>query len=187
MTKFSWPAEFDDERISVLATALAAAREEAQTLEDSGAGDTAWGTGCRAYERACFKIRELAKREEWLSILVGEAGGLEFVFAVGGVPLRFCRGDDERIPVSRARRNDAESRAHEMLFETMPTSCEVFRLVVDVCDDGLADEIWLVAADSNGEVIDARQVEVIGARHEVPSSDEAPVVRHRGTARKERA
>src|SRR5690349_13440733 len=107
------------ERLSHVARTIRQVRAETLALHDPANGDSAWSLGCRAYSRTCHGIRKSSEDpacSDWLSIV--DQTGLHFVFAIGGVPLRFYKTEDaeEEIAPRTLRRFFPELRAQQLAF-----------------------------------------------------------------------
>src|SRR5690242_10647454 len=71
------------DRLTVIAEIIRKVRHEAVLAHEPEKGDTAWGLGCRVYERTCKELRDEApKYPDWFAILP-EARPLQFSFAIG--------------------------------------------------------------------------------------------------------
>src|SRR5688572_17049314 len=68
------------------------------SLFDADAGDTVWDRGCRAYSRRCNAIRRALPDYNWLTVPSGNGGGLEFTFAIRGIPIKTFCGDADAVP-----------------------------------------------------------------------------------------
>lgn len=95
------------ERLAFIARLLAAVRRDAADAHEADRGDTAWGLGCRSHERSMHAITNAAQgiAADWLQVV---EPGLHFVFAIGGVPFRFYRGEADSPPTRSLRRNFPE-------------------------------------------------------------------------------
>src|SRR5207302_742333 len=68
--------------------ALREVRDTTLTLYDPLSGDNPWSHGCRVYARSCFRVKQLAQRYAWLSIIEEEPKPI-FTFAIEGITIRF--------------------------------------------------------------------------------------------------
>ena len=149
-------AAFTPDRLRTLAGILVSIRHDALTdHHDPGKGDSNWGLGCRVYERTCFAIERAAEKYSWLTVLDHP---LHFVFAVGGVPLRFGRGDPDEPNPRLLRRNPSEELAQQAAFEFAddPNLVEWrWRLIVETDPDTLeAARVTLIQVSGNGVIRD---------------------------------
>jgi hypothetical protein len=143
------------ERLTIVAEILANVRSDAVLEHRSNKGDTSWGLGCRVYERSLFALDETidSGKHPWLTLV--EKSGLHYVFAIGGVPIRFYHGDHEDpADPRRLRRRQPELYAQQNAFEFVPEPVmePVLRVVVETDSEGQADSIFLVQLDEEAEV-----------------------------------
>lgn len=147
-------------RLSSIARLIADVRHETVLLHQETSGDNNWSLGCRVYARTCYALLSAVDVwPEWLSVV--EDTGLHFVFAIGGVPLRFYKGEPDNAPVRSLRRNYPEIRAHQMaLFgESQDRADEILRFAVETDEFGEAETITLVQLDMDGATLDSWPIE----------------------------
>lgn len=137
------------ERLQAVAHVIAEVRHNAVDAHEDERGDTSWGLGCRSHERTIYAISRLAGTAgfEWLSIL---EPGLHFVFAIGGVPIRFYRGEADHPPTRSLRRNYPEIKAAQLSFElpglqVVEATEHLWRLAIETDVDGRVFRIVAVA------------------------------------------
>jgi len=123
------------DRLTAVAGILWRVRAEVSLRMEPGKGDTLWGAGCAAYERSCRALSDAAARDlkAWLSVARAEN---HFLIKIGGVPVRFYRGDpEEPTPTRYAVATDAEVAALQFAFHLAdtPTPDKLFR--IEVCTD----------------------------------------------------
>src|SRR5262245_41222988 len=92
-----WPTLTLD-RLQVVSAIIQDVHAEVAELFDPDAGDGAWDRGCRAYSRRCHRIIAATNHYPWLTIPAGSGSGLEFTFAIGGVPIKSYRGEPYDVP-----------------------------------------------------------------------------------------
>lgn len=142
-------AAFTPERLGIVTELLVSTRQEALKKHEPSQGDTNWGLGCRVYERSCFAIRNAVDAHPWLEILDDE---LHFVFLVGGVPLRFGRGDHEGPSPHLLRRRPNEISAQQLALSDDWVGW-IWRLIVETDPDTLeTSHVYLVQASTDGQV-----------------------------------
>lgn len=141
------------DRLAFVGRLMRAVRAEAADSHEPDKGDTAWGLGTRGHERTIFAITNAASgiASEWLTVI---EPGLHFVFAIGGVPIRFYRGEAESPPTKSLKRNYPEIAAQRQMAFTIPgfdvparvkaTGEYVLRIAIETDVDGRADRIVLV-------------------------------------------
>jgi hypothetical protein len=142
-------------RLNTVARLLADVRHEAVLLHDPDNGDNNWSLGCRVYVRACAALLTACSQyPEWLSVI--EDTGLHFVFAIGGVPLRFYKGEPENAPSRSLKRKLPEIHAHQLaLFGDERHADEILRIAVETDTNGEAETITLVQLDQEGNMLEA--------------------------------
>lgn len=141
----------------LVASLIREARQSAVICYEPEKGDVAWSLGCVAYVRSIRAIAEAAQEhEEWLRVI---EPGLHFVFAVGGVPLRFYRGEPGTPPVKSLRRHFPEIEAQQLAFGFHPRKADgVLRLAVATNERGEASSVTLVLVDQAGKPIDSWRI-----------------------------
>jgi hypothetical protein len=155
-------------RLRVLAELIRDVRHQAVLTHEPQLGDDAWVLGVRAYKRTCFEIAKAAigEHREWISVIENEERErarealapavlnpeLHFVFAVGGVPLRFYRGSADEKTEKSLKRQYPEINAHQLVMEYVPEPVldRVLRLAVETDDLGEVTRVVLVQLDEDG-------------------------------------
>ncbi len=130
--------------------ARASAARDAKWTE----GDGLWDIGCRAYVRTRHALVVSSMSLDWLS--VSPRSHRQFVFRVGGVPVRFYRGDPETgvAPERYAAATEVELASLQeafALFDT-PTPDAYFRLVVTTDPKGFPVRVSLTQVNARGEI-----------------------------------
>lgn len=92
MRPWDYHPELTEERLVKVAQLLALGRGSAVDRFDPTIGDDNWTLGVCAYNYGCFRIAQAAGAPEfeWLGVI---DPGKHFQFSIGGVPMRFWRGD----------------------------------------------------------------------------------------------
>lgn len=155
-----------EERLRAVAALIRDVRAAAAAEYDPERGDTPWSLGCTIYSRTCYRIAQASVGTDysgWLSIV--EDDGLKFVFAVGGVPFKIFRGEEEgRAPHRTLRRSFAELEAQQLAFlEDDATSERSVRLMVETDADGYATAITFVQVDAAGAIHNPWSIPIDGA------------------------
>jgi hypothetical protein len=145
------------ERLMLVAGLIREARHSAVQSYQPENGDLPWSLGCVAYVRSIYAIARAAEeREDWLKVI---ESGLHFVFAVGGVPLRFYRGEPESPPGTSLRCRYPEIEALQLAFGFVRRKIDgVLRLAVTIDEQGEASSVTLVQVDEAGEPIDSWRI-----------------------------
>lgn len=155
-------------RLRVLAELIQEVRHLAVLTHEPHLGDDAWVLGVRAYKRTCFAIAKgsIGEHQEWLSVIENEVRErvreemapevlnpeLHFVFAVGGVPLRFYRGSADEPTNKSLKRQYPEIHAQQLLMDYVPEPVfdRVLRLAVETNELGEVTRVVLVHLDEKG-------------------------------------
>jgi hypothetical protein len=118
--------------------------------------ETNWSLGVRQYERTEGALFWARQDFPWLTIVAGSTGGAtQFVFAIGGHLIRFCRGDDASVAL-RYRMPCLPEIAQRQLFGPDARPGLWLRLVIDNEEDGRPGNIWLCEIDQDsGEPINS--------------------------------
>ena len=142
-----------DERLSLIASALRDALREVRdttlTLYDPLSGDNPWSHGCRVYARSCFRVKQLAQRYAWLSIIEEEPKPI-FTFAIEGIPIRFYRGSPEDPPANYLVTTYGELLQRQLFKDLRPLD-KILRIAVETDREGRASTVKLVELDEAGE------------------------------------
>jgi len=152
MDRKPWDVHPDltEERLIIAAGLLQDVRHEALPYHDMDKGDTNWGLGTRVSERSWHALREAAFVYPWLQII---NPGRHFVFAIGGVPLRFYRGVPEKPNRRTLARQFQEIRQHQVAFEFFQNGTEYFwRLAVETDITGEVLQIVVAEMSEQGDV-----------------------------------
>lgn len=131
------------ERLVEVAKLLRRGRHDAVERHDETIGDDNWVLGCRAYSCGRFQIVQAHKTgtHSWLSII---NPNLQFIFAIGLVPVRFYRGDADDPTVKTCRVAYPELNQLAIAFEEEVNDEVVFRFAVETDYDGSVDSIKFV-------------------------------------------
>ena len=85
------------DRLLVVGARIRDVRNEAVDDHRPAKWETNWSLGVRQYERTCGALNWASNEVPWLTVVSGGLGAVQYVFAIGGHPIRFCRGDEEEI------------------------------------------------------------------------------------------
>jgi hypothetical protein len=147
---------FTAERLSLIATALRDARDDALNTYEPFKGETTWSLGCCQYDRSKFCLRELAKSHPtWLSI-IPESSPLRCTVALESTAIRFYHQTSDDPPAKYTTSTDGEERLYQMLFEVdgIPFRNTLFRLAIkNYVTTGKVQSITLVEFDETGTCI----------------------------------
>src|SRR5882724_9150369 len=92
MTPWEHHVALSRDRLIALAQLIRIGRNQALDRFDPSIGCTTWNLGCDAFSFQRHRIIEASEVIDWLEIL---DPGMQFVFSVGGVPVRFYRGEPD--------------------------------------------------------------------------------------------
>lgn len=157
-----------DERLRIVANLIRRTRSDA--IKDSyhpEKGDNAWNMACYSYPRICYAIQQASARgpyTHWLS--VEKMVGLEFVFSIGMVPIRFFGGDPLKPPLRTLRVSPEERKAMQraFIFANQPsTSGAVIRLSYRVDPKFEIREMTLLQTTRSGRVLTSWAIPLEGA------------------------
>src|SRR5258708_6165736 len=85
-------AALTSERLITVAQLIQTGRNQALDRFDPSIGCTTWNLGCDAFAFQRHQIIEASVTIDWLEIL---DPGMQFVFTIGGLPIRFYRGEPD--------------------------------------------------------------------------------------------
>jgi hypothetical protein len=179
----SWYLEYPGvtlSRLLILADIVRRVRNEAVDDHRPERFETNWSLGARQYERTAGALTGASMEYPWLTVVAGASGGaVQYVFAIGGHCVRFCRGDE--IEVARRYQSPCFPEIEQrMLFGDEPNANRWLRLVIDNTPEGRPDSLWLMEIDGDtGETTRAFLIpEVVGPAvvTEFVAPPEPPVV-----------
>ena len=151
--------------LQVIADIIRNTRHDAIQAHEPNKGDSNWGLGCRVHERTCHAIMLAANDHDWLDII---EPGLHFVFSIGGVPIRFYRGEPENPNPRYLSRRYPEIQAQQYAFDFAHESEQwLWRLAIETDYLGEVLRIVFVEVAENGD---------IRSTWEIPQSDKMPIV-----------
>ena len=134
MRPWDYHQELTGERLVKVGQLLALGRGSAVDRFDPTIGDDNWTLGVCAYNYGCFQISQAAGTPgfEWLGVI---DPGKHFQFSVGGVPMRFWRGD----PAEPTAKIVIATPREQLLLDLepgVPTAGVLFRIGVTTDIDG---------------------------------------------------
>jgi len=147
-----WDAhsELKEDRLVFLASLIKQVRHDALPFHEPSKGDTNWGLGCRVHERTCHAIKEASNNQPWLDVI---DSSLHFVFSVGGVPIRFYRGEAENPNPRHLNRRYSEIEAQQLAFEFHLEDRQwLWRMAIETDFDGEVFRIVMVQVSEGGDV-----------------------------------
>ena len=143
------------ERLSIVAVLIRDARNEAVEDHRPAKGETNWSLGVRQYERTCNALNSASTEFPWLTVLSGGVGPVQYVFAIGGHPIRFCRGDDDEIAAryqqpcfpeicQQALFGSSHGRWLRLAIENGPHCSPVFIRLMEIDADGVPVRSYVI-------------------------------------------
>jgi hypothetical protein len=149
MTPWEFHSDLSLDRLQQIGKVLRDVRQAAILLHDPADGDTPWILGVRIYGRSAeMLMRTGIELWDWFKVIKEP---LEFVFAVGAVPLRFCHDDSDHLDASHLRVSDFEAQQIEIAFGDNATDL-IWRIVVETNSGGETQQIVLIGTTPNGDL-----------------------------------
>ena len=153
MTPWEHHTALTADRLAMIAGLLEQGRNDALDRLDPTIGCTGWTVGCDAFAFAKHRIEEAAVDLDWLEIVDPT---MHFIFSIGGVPIRFYRGDPDE-PNARTLKQSF-SELHEVsLFgaeELIKLAPEpIYRFAIETDIDGAITQITFVILDGVAPVL----------------------------------
>lgn len=142
-------------RLALLAQVAIETRHRAFSEAHREEGDTNWGLGCKAHERFCYALCQLAEGSEspWLRV---RREGLSFTTFVENVPVRVYRGLVLRPPMRHIRSMALEKRLvdeRQLALFADPALSEApwfWMMAVETFDDGRVRRVVFFQVDESG-------------------------------------
>ncbi len=147
-----WEAhdELQEDRLIFLANIIKQVRHEALLVHEPSKGDTNWGLGCRVHERTCYSIKEASNDQTWLDVI---DPSLHFVFSIGGVPIRFYRGEAESPNPRHLSRRYPEIEAQQLAFGFLLEESQwLWRMAIETDNDGEVMRIVMVQVSESSDI-----------------------------------
>lgn len=153
-------------KLQLIAALLVQVRGEVIERHEPEIGDTRLSLGLRAYE--CCRSRIILKDKNgdwsWLSILTDQG---KFTFAIGGIPVRFCRNSPDNLP-DRKLIPSGEGFDQMRLFEDKnPYAHLVWFLIIDTPYDQPVEQAYFVGYNEFNDIV---------CKWEIPLTDSIPMV-----------
>jgi hypothetical protein len=144
MTPWEHHAALARDRLITIAKLIEEGRNHALDRFHPGVGCTPWTVGCEAFAFQKFEIENAALDLGWLEIL---DPSMQFVFSIGGVPVRFYRGDPSD-PTTRTLKQSFSELRQLSLFGSDElvklTSEPAYRFAIETDIDGAITTITFV-------------------------------------------
>lgn len=152
MTKFPWDFQPDLEagRLQLIAKVLRDTRKGALARHDTVAGDTPWGFGCTVYDRSTQMLMRAGEAmwQDWFRVVKPP---LEFVFAIGSVPVRYYSGDPREPGGKHLKLCEPEMYQLDLLHRN-DVPALIWRVVVDPDITGNVSRVVVIGSTSTGTI-----------------------------------
>lgn len=161
-----------EEHLLIVAELILSARHKALELYDDSSGDTGWSYGCRAFDWCRKSITEesMSGQQHWLSVI---DPNLKFIFSIGGVPVRFYRGDPENPKDKNLLETYPELNQPQFPFPGISGNEKLrWRFAVETFETGEVQNITVVGFSSEG---------VAECLWRIPLNEMTPIIRIVGT------
>lgn len=144
MTPWEHHAALTRDRLITIGKLIERGRNNALDRLDPGIGCTPWTIGCEAFAFQKFEIYQAAGNTDWLEII---DPSMQFVFSVGGVPVRFYRGEPDD-PTARTLKQSFSELKQLSLFgadELVKLTTEpAYRFAIETDIDGALTAVTFV-------------------------------------------
>lgn len=135
-----------------LAELLAEVRGEVVDLHNPDMGDTKKSLGYRAYE--CCRTRSTIKANqlgfEWLGVLTIDK---RFTLRIGSTPVRFWRGEPEKLPSGKLLRSPEALSQIEIFPSDDPHKSLIWFCVLEANYQGLVESAYFVGYTEFNEIV----------------------------------
>lgn len=146
-------AGLSPDRLIKIAELIQSGRNKALDRFDPTLGCTGWTVGCEAFAFQRYELIKAAEEIEWLQILDST---MQFVFSVGGVPVRFYRGEPDD-PSSRTLKQTFPELDQLTLFSAEELSklgsSRIYRFAVETDIDGSLAAVSFVVLDGESPTL----------------------------------
>lgn len=151
MTPWDHHPDLRQDRLVEIGRLIQQGRNDALDRQDSHVGSNPWTVGCEAFAFGTHQISEAALLHDWLEIL---QPGMQFVFSIGEVPVRFYKGAPDE-PNKRTLRQSYSELLQLNLFgiEDAASSELLYRFAVETDFDGTVVAISFVVLNGEAPVL----------------------------------
>ena len=154
--------DLQQERLIQLANMLANVRADVVDLHNPALGDTKKSLGFRAYECSRSHCIDKAGRLgfEWLGVLTEDR---RFTLKIGSIPVRFWKGEPEKLPSGKLLRSPEALRQIELFYPSKTDNMLIWFCVLNVNSKGLVDRAYFVGYTDFGEIAVNWQIPIRGS------------------------
>lgn len=151
MTPWDHHHDLQRDRLIEIGRLIQQGRNNAIEREDPGIGSDPWTVGCEAFAFGKHEITLAAPEHDWLEIL---QPGMQFVFGIGEVPVRFYKGAPDE-PNKRTLRQTYSELQQLSLFgiDEIVSSERLYRFAVETEFDGTVAVISFVVLDGETPIL----------------------------------
>lgn len=162
-TPDSYHPELTQERLEIVARLIADASLSAVEHHSPEDGETEWSLGTRRYERIGHAIQRTAEsgQYEWLQVFKRH---LYFLVRIGGVPIKFFRGDPSEPSKRVLKQHRYELQLRQQAFAFMGESEDVtfrWRLSYQTNLEGEVFRVTLLMADDNDKIVRTWEIQLV--------------------------
>lgn len=84
-------------------------------LHEPSEGDSMWSLSCRAFQRSVYRLEQAKQSWNWLS--VHQVRPMQYVLAVGCIPVRFYHGESDEVPRRYSAAPDVEKNLRQVILD----------------------------------------------------------------------
>lgn len=153
MTPWDHHADLARDRLVAVAKLIERGRNRALDRFDPLAGCTGWTLGCEAFAFQKHEIETASFDIDWLEVLNPT---MQFVFAIGGVPVRFYRGEPDDPNVRTLKQTFSELQQLSLFGadELVKLAAEpLYRFAIETDLDGAITAITFVVLAGDTPVL----------------------------------
>ncbi|WP_028489825.1 hypothetical protein [Thiothrix lacustris] len=154
--------DLQQERLIQLANMLAEVRADVVDLHNPELGDTRKSLGFRAYE--CSRSHCIDKAGqlgfEWLGVLTEDR---RFTLKVGSIPVRFWKGEPEKLPSGKLLRSPEALNQIELFHPKNSDNELIWFCILDANFKGLIERAYFVGYTEIGEIVINWQIPIRGS------------------------
>jgi hypothetical protein len=151
MTPWEHHSDLQRERLIEVGRLIHQGRNDALDRQDARVGSIPWTVGCEAFAFGMHQISEAAPDLDWLEVI---QPGMQFVFRIGEVPVRFYKGAPDE-PNKRTLRQTYSELNQLSLFglDEITSSERIYRFAIETDFDGAVAAISFVVLDGETPVL----------------------------------
>ena len=136
-------------RLQLIEKLFREVRHSSLRLHDPIGGDDNWSLGCRIYARSRNTLVQMESQWDWLRIVKDQQ---QFIFAIGGVPVRFYRGDSESPSNHNLEVAPEEMQQMELCYGAVTPFDLIWRIAIETNNAGEVLRVVLLGAHTEGGI-----------------------------------